>query len=469
MNKFFIAILVSVLVLAPTATLAQESLPGFSDPAVLERVGPSPENLLYPAPIPKPDALVSCFDTYRFGSVPAVVVPSLERAIQGTTLSFAGGVTNENPYPIPDVKVWAKVFKVSGAEKDVNGPDVVAWIEASDALNVAAGETKPVSFTWDIPADAEPGEYQIATFVTSSDRFELSGLSFTDDVVGRVANFEVLGENLGAVRFAKDSVTVNGRPFRFAAFPPTVPEGVAMVPVTARIENTGAVTHSAVVTWQLHSWDALSDRTRISESRQDIMVPGNGSVDVSFTVEDTAHTVYYLIGTVTSPYGSQSIAGIRFVRTDVDLPRFNFVTGTPGAEGNAGKVVACIHSTNEDAVQNGRVELVAYRAGPLGSFLNSIGIGQLAAATYEGVIPSDIYALEASLEKAADKYIVDARLYKDGALIDHIEIPYCASGECGSDRTTFALMAVIGLLLAISAVLFIRRTRRHDVPVAPTI
>ena len=41
----------------------------------------------------------------------------------------------------------------------------------------------PAQFTWQVPAFAETGDYQVATYFLSDKKFNLLGLSFTDDVV----------------------------------------------------------------------------------------------------------------------------------------------------------------------------------------------------------------------------------------------------------------------------------------------
>ncbi|MFZ2908191.1 MAG: hypothetical protein WA014_03610, partial [Minisyncoccia bacterium] len=204
-----------------------------------------------------PAGLTSCLDFYRFGSVPVSLSGSLAQVSAGSPLALSGTITNQNTYPIEEVKIYAKVFKSRGTTKDVNGPDVVDFFPLPDTYTLKAGETKLVGFTWDVPQGAEQGDYQVTTYVASSERFNLQGLSFTDDVIGPLYQFTVVGTNTGSVRFAKNSVTVNHEPFRFAAYTPRVPQDTTAVRIEANVTNTTKTPTKASLTWKLYYWDAL--------------------------------------------------------------------------------------------------------------------------------------------------------------------------------------------------------------------
>jgi len=134
-----------------------------------------------------PDELDSCFDYYRFGSVPVSLSGKLHEVMQGATMGLVGSIENQNNYELRDVDVILKVFKKSDTVgKNPNGPDVVDEIVPIQGLTLKAHETLPIRVTYSVPVTLEPGEYQVASFVTSENRFNLSGLSFTDDIIGSV-------------------------------------------------------------------------------------------------------------------------------------------------------------------------------------------------------------------------------------------------------------------------------------------
>src|SRR6185437_14384285 len=177
--------------------------------------------------------LASCFDYYKFNSVPVSISASLASVSAGTSLGIRMTATNENPYPIVDAKVYLKVMRYGYAkgQKNVNGPDVVDFFPATDPFTIPAGGKVNLSSVWKVPQDAEAGDYLMAAYVVSADRFEMEGLSFTDDVIGGALNFHIASDAVGSVRFDKGSATVLGKPFRFAAYPPQIPQGVKEVPV----------------------------------------------------------------------------------------------------------------------------------------------------------------------------------------------------------------------------------------------
>src|SRR3989344_3365498 len=151
---------------------------------------------------------VNCFDHYRFGSVKVNIDSEIKSAVSGTTFTISGTLDNENEYPIVDGAVYVKVFKkeIDKRKVQVNGHSIVDQFIALDTISLAPLEKKPISIEWQVPAHALSGDYQIATYFISAKKFNLLGLSFTDDVVGNTVNFSVLGDVRGAVSFDKYSV-----------------------------------------------------------------------------------------------------------------------------------------------------------------------------------------------------------------------------------------------------------------------
>lgn len=400
-----------------------------------------------------PQGLSSCFDFYRFGSVQANVSPSLATIAPSATVAFSGTITNQNPYPITDAVVYVKIFRSRGVEKNANGNDVVAFFPVKTPVNLKAHETMPLTITWNVPADAEPGNYQLATDVVSSDRFELSGLVFTDDVVGSVANFSVQGDEKGAVRFDKDSVKIGDRPFSFAAYPPLIPQGAGMVPVYAQVKNSTNAPFMGTITWNIYYWDNVGKHL-LDTQKQEVKVHPISSADVGVTVTDTHHSVYYVVGTFATDKGSESIADIRFVRTGVTEPRFSFVAVDQGT------AVACMHSTNSSEVTNGHVDITVVGNSWWQKLLGLVGLGKVAYAAYDGPIPSEIYALAVPLKHTTSPYSITANLSQNGKHVDTVTLNYsCADigPSCKEiDGVTIAML-VIALVAIISGLLVVKK------------
>ncbi len=414
-----------------------------------------------PAPAPPyPDGVSSCFEYYNFGSVSVEATPSLDTAATGADIAFSGSITNQNAYPIVGATVYVKIFRLSAADKSKNvyGPDVVGFFPAVENLTLKAGETKPISFLWHVPSDAQAGDYEAGLYVGQAGRFELSGLSFTDDVVSSYVPFAVVGGSSGAVEFVKSGVTVGGAPYRFAAYAPVLNVGSSSIPVTAQITNTSPMGYQGSVSWQLYYWDSQLASHLIASSSEPLSLNPGSTTSVSYEVSDTAHAVYYLVGTVRTSGGSQSLIAARFVRSGVPEARFSDVGVSAYPLGGGGKAFACFHSTSAALASSVSVNVSVRAPGLL------FGNRLVASSSYAGVAPGALTALAVPVAGAFSSFTVTASLYQDGKLIDKVTVPYdCKTlgGTCeNSSLVPIAAVAAALLLIIVLGLVFFRR--RHD-------
>ena len=297
-----------------------------------------------------PANTVNCFDYYSFGSVQVDVTASVQSAVSGTPVSFVGKLKNANPYPVVGGSVYVKIFKDRGdGSKDANGPDVVDQFYALEDISIPRNSEKPIEITWNVPSYAVSGSYKLATFFTAAKKFNLLGLPFTDDVVGNTAPFRVMGEQKASVAFKKDSVTVNGGKYYFAAFPPRA-DAAAPVTVEATLTNTGTESVAIPVTWTLYHW-AQNDQANYLDRRVDeVTIPAGGEKKVSFIVNDAQYPVYLLEG-VARWKDTSSIINVRFVRAGHDRLRINYpaLTSYPLTKGEETTLFSCLHNAGESA------------------------------------------------------------------------------------------------------------------------
>ena len=439
---------------------------------VTPQTSPPVPGLVTSAVTPASLGLSSCFDTYRFGSTPAVISTTLSQVSQGSAVAFTGTLTNENNYALIDTTVYVKIFHsrlVNGERTDANGPDVVAFYKALEHVNLTAKESLPLSFVWEVPADAQPGNYTAATFVVTNDRFEMLGLVFTDDVIGNTANFKVVGQDTGAIRFVKDGAIINMLPYHYAAFPPSIPSGVKTVPVSSIVENTTDAPYKGTVTWSLYYWDSVNKSHLLDTKTEEIKVHPHASTTASYVVSDTAHSVYYVEGKLQSKEnGSISVIGMRFARSDVNEPRFNFV----GISANT--AVACIHSSGTKDATDGKVTLTVTSNTWYAPLLKILGMDTLASKTYEGIIPGSISALTAPLTKTASSYRITADLYQNGKHLDSVSIPYSCKdlGVTCQNPFILPLLALGALCVLIALIVFgvrvykkrMKKASPYDIP-----
>ncbi|MBI4080113.1 hypothetical protein HY414_02730 [Candidatus Kaiserbacteria bacterium] len=450
--------------------------------------GDSVENFPGPSTVAAPTGTVNCFDYYRFGSVQANIAAQTSSAVSGTPITFTGTLENQNSYPIIDGALYVKVFRLrdNPREKNVNGPFVVDQFFVRDGINLPTGGRMPVIFTWDIPSYTPSGRYEVATFFTTSKKYNLLGLSFTDDVVGNRAGFSVVGEVQDIVAFDKDKVTVDGDIYRFAAFPPRV-STTAPVPVEAVVTNETDTDAHVSVRWQAYAWDQGRFENLVSQDTQSVVVPKNGTAKASYTVQDAKYPVYLVVGTL-SWQNTQSVINVRFVRSGVDRTRINFpaITAFPLVAGEATTLFSCLHNSGESAVvPNGRLEL---------KLSDSWG-RKIHEYVYEGDVTGAMMGVaEAFTPKNGYNVVnLDASLYQGGALVDEAHLTYDCNeidpAACLPDSETagafslfsFAgdssLPAILGLallilILALLAWMLVRRLskgRSGPPPMPPSV
>lgn len=368
-----------------------------------------------------PAGTVSCFDYYTFGSVQAHLTASVSGTVSGTPITFRGTLENTNPYPIVDGALYVKVFRDRSGKNDGNGPDVVDQFLVKGDIVIPAKSSVPAALSWRVPAYAMSGEYRIATFFTTSRKFNLLGLTFTDDVVGNTVPFSVSGENADVVQFDKAGEKVDGTAYHFAAFPPRVSKDAPVV-VSATIKNPTAEVQNATVSWQVNQWDAQLRQNVVQEESTAVKVPAHGTAPVSITVTDAKYPVYLVVGTMTWK-DTKSVIGVRFVRDGVDRTRINFpgVMSYPLKAGAENTLFSCLHNAGASiSVPKGRLDL---------TLTDSAG-ALIHQYSYEGDVTGAMMGVADTFTPTRDydKFTLDARLYSDGQYIDEAHLVYdCAT------------------------------------------
>lgn len=437
---------------------------------------PSPQNTTNNQTSIGQEGLQSCFDFYRFGSVAVTATSKSSVAAQGATMPLTISVVNENSYPVDDVSVYAKIFYRSTKEKDSFGPDVVDAVILKDHLTLKAGEKIEFPYTWKVPAGLEPGEYQVATYVASHDRFNLAGLTFTNDVVGNLFGFTVVGEAKGSVRFDNTQTLINGVNFHAAAFPPKADVKSEGVPVSAVVRNTTGASYAGTISWKAYSWDGINERNLLAQSSEKITVPAHGSTTVTYLVADSVHTVYYVVAELDAGAGTaKSILPMRYVLTDEGsavLPRIAFVGTTefPSKKGET-KAFVCLHSTGTTNASNVEVTLTATPIGLIQKILHFGGIG---TATYSGVAPGRVAALAVPLTASLDAFKVTAKISQNGALIDEVTSTFsCSELQDSCSKSSYIYVAAAGasllVLIAVIVGIVVFRRRKSRMTVSNTL
>lgn len=370
--------------------------------------------------MPEFEGTVDCFDYYTFGSVQVDVGPTVGATVPGVPLTFIGTIKNENPYPIVDGQVMVKIFKTDTTGDDSlvhqNGYPVVDQFYVLDNISLPAHGEKPITFTWNVPAFAETGDYELATYFMTAKRFNLLGLPFTDDVTGSKATFSIASGESSGVAFDKYSVTLNGTTHNFAEFPLRFTKDE---PVTAKvkIKNTTNKTQTVPVIWTLSNWAGERVDNQLNQTAETVTLKPMETKILTYTATKADGAVSFL--NVKAQYqDTSSILNIRFVRDGRGDIRLNFpsITAYPLTVGQENSVFSCLHSTNEPLVEGG--ELTLTLTDMKGNIIHSY--------TYQGGITGEMMGVKNTFipAKTISDFTLTATLKRDGTLVEEFSAKY---------------------------------------------
>lgn len=399
---------------------------------------------------------VNCFDYYHFGSVQTNLTAQNFSVKPGDEMTFKGPITNQNDYPIVDGMLYVKIFRTRSLTKEANGPDVVDQFVVADNITIPAKGKIPVSFSWKVPSSSISGEYKVASFFIVAKKFNLLGLSFTDDIVGNTFNFQVNG-GMSNVQFDKAGVTINDKSYFFAAYPPRVPSADPAV-VLAKINNSTNTNETVDIVWKLYKWDSIDPINLVRTIPAKATIQAKSSAIAQITIPEAEASVYYLVGELTYK-DSKSIVGIRFVRPEVDRTRLNFpsITSFPIKSGATSTMFSCLHNSGQSqSVPNGKLTLKLTDSN--GKIVNEY--------TYNGAVTGEMMAVKKDFisKSNLDHFFLTAQLWQADKLVDQSTMEYDCnkidSKLCNSKNNLGALVALgIIILLAIcgGVIAFLKR------------
>jgi hypothetical protein len=358
----------------------------------------------------------SCFDYYNFGGVTATISPANQDIFSsGTKVDFLGDIQNANTYPILDAVVYVKIFRNDNLAKGSN--NIVDQFVVMRDIDIKGNGNMPLNFSWNIPAWTVSGDYYIGTYVISSERFNHSGLSFTEDVTGGLSEFKVVGEQKSIVYFNKDLVKVNGNKYIFAGFIPQL-DGNAPIVVKASLSNPLKTNESIPVRYSLYRWDSMRNSNLVDTKEEVVSVNAGKTVEISYTINEKTSPVYYLV--IEAKYkDTKSILDIRVGRSGVDSPRINSLAVDSYPITASTTIFSCVHNSGQTSEINGnRLEL---------SLSDKSG-KQLYSGVYSGKITSAVMGLKnniSAITGSLGEFKINAKLYgASNTLIDEVTLNY---------------------------------------------
>lgn len=441
---------------------------------------PPEEPPLPPLPgIPVTEELgnVSCFDYYTFGSVQVVVSPYFPSVNTTDPVTFAGTIINDNPYPIVDGQVWMKVFRradQTDSETKENGYPLVDFVLIEDHIVLGAKESLPTEFTWTVPQYAQSGAYTAAFFFTTAHRYNLLGLSFTDDVTGNTTDFTVTNPtDFIPVSFDKHSVRLNNTDVSFA-LPPRHFLPQEEVFAYATLVNDASETRAVTLTWTTYQWDGILEVFKRDTHTETTTIDPKSTKEVSYPVPTLTTAVTYVLAEVKDG-DSTSLLNIRFVRDDIPETRINFpsVTTYPLKAGEEMSLFSCVHATNFPLVPDNTLTLTL--KDKTGAVLHTY--------TYTGGITGAMMGIADTYtpDRTLGTFSLTASLSRGGVPVEEITTTYrcedldptlCTTDDTtlGVDDTTLTRIA-LGTILAfvLFIILLLSYKKRANPPVTPDV
>lgn len=364
------------------------------------------------------DGTIDCMDYYRSTSVQINIALENVSVAAGSPAMFKGTIKNDNNYPIVDGAVYVKIFRkqVDQKKAQINGNNLVDQFFVQDSISLNAKEEKGISFNWSVPNYALSGEYQIATFFTSAKKFNLAGLSFTDDIIGGIYNFKVKSEKKYNVELDKNSVDVNGQKYHTTPFPPRFKDGDIIV--KTNLINSSKELQSIPITWTLYFWDGQQEQNIIDTKKETIELKPNETKNIQYVIQNKEYPVYYLVAEADYE-DAKSIIDVRVARQDVNRTQISFstITNYPLKQNEKNTLFVCVRNSGiGDAVDNNKLVLTLLDENKqeIHKYIYTGQISNNAAGLLSDFMPNQDY----------DNFTLKSELYTDNKLVDSVEMNY---------------------------------------------
>ncbi|PJA87329.1 MAG: hypothetical protein CO140_04905, partial [Candidatus Moranbacteria bacterium CG_4_9_14_3_um_filter_40_7] len=170
------------------------------------------------------------------------------------------------------------------------------------------------------------------------------------------SEFEIESTVKDYLSFSRSHTTVNGEPYAQIGNWPLI-EGDQDITIVHQLENSFDDDRKVNLTWELYYWDALNEKDKVTTKEQEMTVPANSSLPITFTFKQEGKSVYYL-KTIAKSENQQSIVNTR-ISTEKEMPRLNYpgINKFPLKKDEAATLFSCFHNTNNLNTQ-GKVEVI---------------------------------------------------------------------------------------------------------------
>lgn len=399
----------------------------------------------------KSGELASCFDYNKLENIKIDLNSNAGSFTPGDAVIIEGEITNNNTFPIVNTTIYGRLVRNLDNPVFSRASTITLdeFVIASD-INLDAGTSYTVDNTYQLPINAIAGEYQLLLYVYNSDRFNLSGLTFSESVYGGIIPFSVSGENKSYIYLDKTDIKVNGQVYDTLNTLEQYDNGE--IKIETNLVNETQESRRMKVTYKLYRWDSTFENNFIQNIEEIYTVNSGQTLPISYTIDNATEPVYDL-KIVSVPEEIQvesykSIANIRFGINSTFRPRLHFVGLDTYPITKDTNIITCIHNTSSE-IDEGPVKVVTTLKSAQGRKLGILEYSGPISGRVEGLI-SKLSSLNLTEIVTLESILYDGQ----GTEIDRISIDYdcnkinssfCPSGD--NIFSIFNFIIIIGLII----------------------
>lgn len=417
-----------------------------------------------------------CSDVLPSNSVVApfvnVAALNLEDVQRNDNVNLPIRVTNSNPFPIQNINVHLRLFKVANNDNQPIAPQLHTTQVINEDLTLAGGESLEFNHSITIPTNLTNGVYHYSTYVESNQRFPLSGTSAYQTNLSQDLAFTLAeGQPYGSI-IDRASVQVNNTDYTFSGErvsvtgSSTLAEITKPTPITVTVKNvSGSGPTIGTFSWKIFMGNQPNPVTLIDAQEVPIkLVPGT-QTEVKYELTNPKPMDYTVVGTLNTKNNSNQTVVLSFNEdgsviarpTTVDPIDFSTFVRNSHDE-NSTELLFCYTPEKILQYENPKLEFtVAGTAGEIGEY-----VLDLSDAPYSRTSMADRF----SFPTAPGSYTVDVTLSSADTVVSTSTVQYVhESAETQITPTenknnSTALAVVAGLLfgLLIFGLLFYRRS-----------
>ena len=387
------------------------------------------------------------------GTVLVTLMAKNYKNSSGTKVDFKGDIRNTGTSPVVEGKLLVKITK-----SDASGQYTVDSFIAKDNVSINASTSVPVDFSWNIPAYALSGIYQVTASFVVGNGFNLNGVSPMDGTV----SFEVVGEQKSDVSFDQSKTKINNQAENT---PFAILNKSESANITFTLTNKTKTLQRIPVSFNLYKWDDQSQSNLLKSEEKAYLVNGSSSMQVTYSVTDTSHAVSQLVA-VSSYQDQKSEAQVRLIRNGVSEAKVGLssITTYPVEKDKENTITTCINVANY-GTDSGKIVTKVY------DFMGSL----IYQNQQEGVFNNLMQGITTKFtpQEAYKDLTVETQIYdKSGTLLDDSKTTYkCTtlSNDCKEPSLLFnmkTLLTLLGIIVILLIIFLIKRKMKVRVPVS---